>query len=100
MCRGRDDVWFGNFYGRGVVLMAGDDTKGHPAGTKAGDVIHQFQSGSIQMITEVAVDPAGNVWAANNWNQQDAVMAYEPARPTRPGVEVRALPSSTASPPR
>src|SRR5271167_1488105 len=79
---GRDDVWFGNFYGRGVVLMAGDDTKGHPAGTKAGDVIHQFQSGSIQMITEVAVDPAGNVWAANNWNQQDAVMAYEPARPT------------------
>ena len=53
---------------RGVVLMAGDDTKGHPAGTKAGDVIHQFQSGSIQMITEVAVDPAGNVWAANNWN--------------------------------
>ena len=79
---GRDDVWFGNFYGRGVVLMAGDDTKGHPAGTKAGDVIHQFQSGSIQMITEVAVDPAGNVWAANNWNQQDAVMAYEPTRPT------------------
>ncbi len=79
---GRDDVWFGNFYGRGVILMAGDDTKGHPAGTKAGDVIHQFQSASIQMITEVAVDPAGNVWAANNWNQQDAVMAYEPARPT------------------
>ncbi len=65
---GNDDVWFGNFYGRGVILMAGEDTKGHPAGTKTGDVIHQFQSGSIQMITEVAVDPAGNVWAANNWN--------------------------------
>ncbi len=79
---GNDDVWFGNFYGRGVVLMAGDDTKGHPAGTKAGDVIHQFQSGSIQMITEVAVDPAGNIWAANNWNDQQAVMAYDPARPT------------------
>jgi hypothetical protein len=79
---GNDDVWFGNFYGRGVVLMAGDDTKGHPAGTKAGDVIHQFQSGSIQMVTEVAVDPAGNVWAANNWNDQQAVMAYDPARPT------------------
>jgi streptogramin lyase len=79
---GKDDVWFGNFYGRGVVLMAGDDTKGHPAGTKTGDVIHQFQSSSIQMITEVAVDPAGNVWAANNWNDQQAVMAYDPARPT------------------
>ena len=79
---GNDDVWFGNFYGRGVILMAGEDAKGHPAGTKAGDVIHQFQSGSIQMITEVAIDPAGNVWAANNWNDQQAVMAYDPARPT------------------
>ena len=76
---GNDDVWFGNFYGRGVVLMAGDDTKGHPAGTKAGDVIHQFQSGSIQRITEVAVDPAGNVWAANNWNDLQGVMAYDPS---------------------
>ena len=35
---GNDDVWFGNFYGRGVILMAGEDTKGHPAGTKTGDV--------------------------------------------------------------
>jgi hypothetical protein len=34
------------------------------------------------MITEVAVDPAGNVWAANNWNDKEAVMAYNPARPT------------------
>ena len=50
---GNDDVWVGNFWGRGVVLMAGDDTKGHPAGTKTGDVIHVFQSGSIQMITDV-----------------------------------------------
>jgi streptogramin lyase len=79
---GNDDVWFGNFYGRGVLLMAGENTKGHPAGTKTGDVIHQFQSSSIQMITEVAVDPAGNVWAANNWNDQQAVMAYDPDRPT------------------
>jgi hypothetical protein len=79
---GRDDVWFGNFLGRGVVLMAGENTKGRPAGTKTGDVIHQFQSASIQMLTDVAIDPAGNVWAANNWNQQDAVMAYEPDRPT------------------
>jgi hypothetical protein len=78
---GRDDVWFGNFFGRGVLLMAGENTTGHPSGTKAGDVIHQFQSASIQMITEVAVDPAGNVWAANNWNDQAAVMAYNPARP-------------------
>ena len=51
-----------------VALLAGDNTKGHPAGTKPGDVIHMFKSGSIQMVTDVSIDPAGNVWAANNWN--------------------------------
>ncbi len=78
---GNDDVWVGNFWGRGVVLMAGDDTKGHPTGTKTGDAIHVFQSGSIQMITDVGVDPAGNVWAANNWDNLDAVVSNDPPRP-------------------
>jgi len=31
------------FLGRGVVLMAGDDTKGHPAGTKMGDCHPRLQ---------------------------------------------------------
>ena len=66
---GNDDVWVGNIgpVDNSVVLMAGVDTKGHPAGTKAGDVIHVFRGGSIQMLTDVSIDPAGNVWAANNW---------------------------------
>jgi hypothetical protein len=78
---GADDVWFGNFWGRGVGLMAGADPQGHAAGTKTGDVIHIFQSGAIQMITDVGIDPAGNVWAANNWNDLDAVVAKDPADP-------------------
>jgi len=64
---GNDDVWVGSFRGRGVVLMAGVEPKGHPADTKTGDVIHVFRGGSIQMLTDVSIDPAGNVWAANNW---------------------------------
>ena len=80
---GNDDVWIGNMFGRSVVLMAGDDTKGHPSGTKTGDVIHKFQSGNIQMITDVIIDPAGNVWAANNWNVIEAATADKnPVRPT------------------
>ncbi len=79
---GNDDVWIGNFWGRGVVLMAGDDTKGHAAGTKMGDAIHVFQSGSIQMVTDVSIDPAGNAWVANNWNSVDAAGDANPARPT------------------
>ncbi len=79
---GNDDVWVGNMWGRSVTLLAGDDTKGHPAGTKTGDVIHVFQSGSIQMITDVSIDPAGNVWAANNWNNLEAAAGENPSRPT------------------
>jgi len=79
---GNDDVWVGNMWGRSVTLLAGDDTKGHPAGTKNGDVIHIFQSGSIQMITDVSIDPAGNVWAANNWNSLEAAAAPNPSYPT------------------
>src|SRR5215467_15364765 len=65
---GNDDVWVGNMWGRSAALLAGDNTAGHPRGTKAGDVIHIFQSGTIQMVTDVSIDPAGNVWVANNWN--------------------------------
>ena len=41
---GNDDVWAGNIgpVTNGVVLLAGADTKGHPAGTKTGDLIHLF----------------------------------------------------------
>jgi len=74
---GNDDVWVGNMWGRSAALLAGDNTAGHPPGTKAGDVIHIFQSGSIQMV-----DPAGNVWAANNWNNVEAAAGPNPAGPT------------------
>jgi hypothetical protein len=79
---GNDDVWVGNMWGRSVTLLAGDGTAGHPVGTKTGDVIHVFQSGSIQMITDVSIDPAGNVWCANNWNSLEAAAFPNPKRST------------------
>jgi hypothetical protein len=79
---GNDDVWVGNMWGRSAALLAGDNTAGHPPGTKAGDVIHIFQSGSIQMVTDVSIDPAGNVWVANNWNNLEAATSSDPSRPT------------------
>jgi len=80
---GNDDVWMGNLSprGRSVVLMAGVDPKGHSAGTKTGDVIHTFTGGSIQMLTDVAIDPAGNVWAANNWNAPEGAVGDPPPFP-------------------
>jgi hypothetical protein len=79
---GNDDVWVANFFGRGVVLMAGAEPKGHGSGTKPGDVIHVFTGGTIQMLTDVVIDPAGNIWAANNWNNLDTVLADNPPYPT------------------
>jgi streptogramin lyase len=75
---GNGDVWVGNIKNRSAVLMAGDGTKGHAAGVKTGDVIHRFTGGTIQMITDVAIDPAGNVWVANNWNSPEAIMSPSP----------------------
>ena len=79
---GNDDVWVGTCFSRAVVLLAGVDTKGHPAGTKPGDLIHAFKSGSIQILTDAVIDPAGNVWAANNWNDLNAVASPDPIRST------------------
>ncbi len=81
---GNDDVWIGNFGPRnfGVVLMAGAEPKGHAPGTKAGNVLHVFRSGSIQMLTDVSIDPAGNVWAANNWNDPRAAVEPDPENRT------------------
>jgi hypothetical protein len=41
-----------------------------------------LQSGSIQRITDVAIDPAGNVWVANNWNDLEAIAAPDPIHRT------------------
>jgi hypothetical protein len=76
---GNDDVWVGNMWSRSATLLAGDNTKGHPAGTKTGDVLHIFKSGTIQMVTDVSIDPAGNVWVANNWNLLEAAAGPNPA---------------------
>jgi hypothetical protein len=79
---GNDDVWVGNFKGRSVVLMAGAEPRGRSANAKAGDIIHVFSGGSIQMLTDVSIDPAGDVWAANNWNDPAAAAGDPPAYAT------------------
>jgi hypothetical protein len=68
---GNDDVWVANGLGRSVMLLAGAEPKGYPAGTKPGDLVHNFRIGSVQITTIGAVDPAGDLWVANNWNSYD-----------------------------
>lgn len=75
---GDDDVWVANFMGRGVSFLAGASSSRRTKGFKTGDVIHTIQSGSIQMLTDVVVDQAGNLWCANNWNLPQTVMQAKP----------------------
>ena len=75
---GNDDVWVANFMGRGVSFMAGASPSGRTESFNTGDVIHTIHSGSIQMLTDVVVDQAGNLWCANNWNLPQTVMQAQP----------------------
>ena len=40
--------------------------------------ITSFASLRAQMITDIAVDPASNVWAMNNWQEIDACIGTPP----------------------
>ncbi|MGG8494773.1 hypothetical protein ACQY1Q_00010 [Tenacibaculum sp. TC6] len=75
---GNDDVWVANFMGRGVSFMAGATPSGRTEAFNTGDLIHTIHSGSIQMLTDVVVDQAGNLWCANNWNLPQTVMEAKP----------------------
>ncbi len=75
---GNDDVWVANFMGRGVSFMAGAAPSGRTGDFNTGDLIHTIHSGSIQMLTDVVVDQAGNLWCANNWNLPQTVMQAKP----------------------
>ena len=69
---GNDNVWISNFAGANspIVQLCGVRTENCPPGMKTGDQISPpggYVGGGLQMQTDLAVDPAGNVWVMNNW---------------------------------
>jgi streptogramin lyase len=87
---GNDNVWVANSMGRSVTQLCGARPDNCPPGKKTGDPISPAGGyiGGLQIITDVAVDPAGNVWVANNWDRPDEGMKEvpEPALSTRFGA--------------
>jgi hypothetical protein len=74
---GNDNIWISNFAGAQspIVELCGARTENCPPGMKTGDQISPaggYAGGGLQMLTDIAVDPAGNVWAMNNWQDIDA----------------------------
>jgi hypothetical protein len=74
---GNDNVWFSNFSGEHspLVELCGVHTESCPPGMKTGDQIsprNGYVGGGLQPVTDLAIDPAGNVWLMNNWQDIDS----------------------------
>ena len=74
---GNDNIWISNFAmpSSPIVQLCGARTENCPPGFKTGDQISPpggYVGGGLQMQTDIAVDPAGNVWAMNNWQDIDS----------------------------
>jgi hypothetical protein len=99
---GNDNVWVGNLYGQSLIHICGTDPSTCPEGKTTGDVIHNYQSGVIQVTTDVVVDDAGNIWSANNWYDADVVINknYNPRTSTFPGGQGLVVTYGVAAPVR
>ena len=78
---GNDHVWISNFApGGGITELCGARTETCPAGMKTGDAISPpggYKGGGMQMLVDVSIDPAGNAWVSDNW--QDPLSCYPKA---------------------
>jgi hypothetical protein len=80
---GDDTVWISNFAGASGQLahLCGAQPEACPAGMKTGDPISPplgYVGGGLQMQTDLAIDPAGNVWVMNNWQNIDSCFGTPP----------------------
>ena len=74
---GNDNVWISNFAmpNSPITQLCGTRVENCPPGFKTGDPIAPpggYVGGGLQMQTDIAVGPAGDVWAMNNWQDLDS----------------------------
>jgi hypothetical protein len=74
---GNDNVWISNFNSPSspIAELCGVRTENCPPGMKTGDQISPpggYVGGGLQMQVDIDIDPAGNVWVTNNWQDIDS----------------------------
>ena len=74
---GNDNVWISNFAmaDSPITELCGVRTENCPPGMKTGDQISPpggYVGGGLQMQTDLAIGPAGDVWVMNNWQNIDS----------------------------
>ena len=80
---GNDNVWISNFAGAQspIVELCGTRTETCPPGFKTGDQISPpggYVGGGLQMQTDLAISPAGDVWVMNNWQDINSCFGVPP----------------------
>ncbi len=80
---GDDNLWISNFAGASgrIAHLCGVQTEKCPPGMKTGDQISPpggYAGGGLQMQTDIAVGPAGDVWVMNNWQHIDSCFDTPP----------------------
>ena len=82
---GNDHVWVAVFGGKALVELCGSRPETCPPGYQTGQPISPSEQGyvgaGLQHITDVAIDSAGNVWAANNWDDAEVCASASPQDP-------------------
>ncbi len=74
---GNDNVWISNFAtpNSPITELCGARTENCPPGMKTGDEISPpggYVGGGLQMQTDLAISPSGDVWVMNNWQDIDS----------------------------
>jgi hypothetical protein len=74
---GNDNVWISNFAmpNSPITELCGVRTENCPPGFKTGQPIAPpggYVGGGLQMQTDLAIGPAGDVWVVNNWQDFDS----------------------------
>jgi len=74
---GNDNVWISNFAmpNSPITELCGVRTENCPPGFKTGDQIAPpdgYVGGGLQMQTDLAISPSGDVWVMNNWQDIDS----------------------------
>src|SRR5262245_17236454 len=74
---GNDNVWISNFAmpNSPITQLCGARTENCPPGMKTGDQIsppNGYVGGGLQMQTDLAISPSGDVWVMNNWQDIDS----------------------------
>ncbi|WP_139840134.1 hypothetical protein [Pseudoruegeria sp. SK021] len=77
---GNDNVWVSNSISQSLTQLCGVRVQTCPPGLATGDPISPSGGyiGGLQTITGVALDPAGNAWVANSWNETDVGFSERP----------------------